>query len=441
MRAPLTWIHKLAFGAGAAGWALGDRLLMTFALYFYSPPANSGLSERLPIAYVLGIALPLWGLISVFGRVIDGLIDPLVASWTDRSTHPFGRRRIFMLAGVLPLAIGTAAVFFPPVDGPSWANVFFVAFALAFYFCAFTLYACPLQALLPDLARTERERMDLSTVQAIAMLVGAAIVMIGAPIMLGALHELSGSSRYATIAVGFASLSFLFMLAPILLIPERKLVESVTPATVPLIASVVATLRAPGMSLYLMGTIALWFGFNTVASGVPYFVTVLMQQPEAYAATVLTATFGVAALCFPLVNLMAKRITKRRTMILGGASLAVVMCLVPLIHDATTGLIVMGLAGFPVAVLMSVPNALLADLAAHQARVTGENREAMFFGTQAFFLKVNLGVSAGLLAAMLNLGKSVANPLGVQLVGPTTAGVLLVTVVCFWRFAEPRSAA
>lgn len=431
-RVPLTIVHKAAFAVGASGWALGDRLLMTYALYFYSPPPDVGLVEKLPIWI-----LPVWGLVSVAGRVVDSVTDPLVASWTDRSTHRFGRRRIFMLWGVVPLALCTALVFFPPIAGPSWGNAVFVAVALAAYFAAFTVYACPFQALLPDLARTDRDRLDLSTFQAIAMLAGAAIVMIGAPLALGASPD---EARFQGVAIGFAALSLVLMCAPIALIPEPKLVDAPTPTSLPLIAAVRATLRSPGMGWYLVATIAFWFGFNTVASGVPYFVTVLMRQPAAYAGTVLTATFVVAAACFPLVNAMGKRIGKRRTLMIGAAALAAVMCAVPLIDGRTSGLVIMGLGGFPIAVLMAVPNALLADLATAEARRSGENREAMFFGAQAFFLKVNLGVSAGVLAALLGLGKSVAQPLGVQAIGPATAGVLLLSIFCYWRFREPASA-
>jgi glycoside/pentoside/hexuronide:cation symporter, GPH family len=433
-RPPLTTVHKAAFACGAAGWALGDRLLMTYALYFYAPPLDEGLLEKLPIWTVLGAAVPVWALISIFGRVVDSVTDPLVASWTDRSAHPFGRRRIFMLWGVLPLAVCTAAVFFPPVAGPSWTNAAFAALALGAYFTAFTIYACPFQALLPDLARTDRDRLDLSTFQAIAMLVGAAIVMIGAPLALGARPD---EPRFQVVAIAFAGVSLLFMLVPIAFIPEPRLVGAAVPTSLPLIASIRATLRAPGMGWYLVGTIAFWFGFNTVASGVPYFVTVLMKEPAAYAGTVLTATFVVAAACFPVVNVLAKRIGKRKTMMLGGAALAAVMCAVPLIDSRLSGIVIMGVGGFPIAVLMAVPNALLADLATSEARRSGENREAMFFGAQAFFLKVNLGVSAGVLAALLGLGKSVAQPLGVQAIGPATAGVLALTVFCFWRFRAP----
>jgi len=420
--------HKAAYALGAAGFVVTDRLLMTWAFFFYSPPGGEGLPERLPEWSLLGV-ITIWGLISVLGRVTDGVLDPIIASRTDRSRHPFGRRRIFMLAGVLPVSIATALLFFPPVAGPSWLNAAFVAVALCIYFATFTVYVCPFQALLPDLCHTERERVSLSTVQGMATLGGAAIVMIGSPLLLGVLG--AGPQAYQTVAVVFAGIAFVLMLAPIVGIPESRLAEPVTHDSAPLLESLQLTFRAPGMMRYLLGNTAFWFGFNIVASGVPFFVTVLMGKEVAFAGIVLTATFAFTGVCFPFVGWLALKIGKGRVMVLGALSMAATMLAVPLIQGPVSGMIILGLGGFPIAVLMAVPKAILAQLTQEERARSGARREAMFYAAEGFVLKINLGLSSAVLAAMLAFGKSVENPLGVQLLGPVTAAILLLSAFAF----------
>ncbi len=433
---PFTLPRRIGWALGATGWAIGDRLLMTWGLFVFAPPMGEDLPQRLPAWSLFGV-LTVWGVINLLARFVDGVTDPLVAAMSDRSTHRWGRRRVFMVAGIVPLTIATGALFFAPTLAPSWGNAVFAAVVLIAYFVAFTIYACPYQALLPDLARTERDRVNLSTLQAALTLVGAAIVMVGSPLLLGALHDVAAVPRYQIMGVTFALIAFLFMLGPIVGVPERELVAAPTPASQPILASVRATLRAPGMGWYLLATISFWFGFNAIASGVPYFVTVLMGREVEFAGTVLTLTFAITGVCFPIVAKLANRIGKRRTMIGGAVGLCLVMVALPLVHDTLTGLIVLGLAGIPIAALMALPNAMLADLAHAEARRTGENGEAMFFGAQAFFMKVNLGASSAVLAALLPLGNSVENPLGVQLIGPATVVTSLVSVFAYWRFREP----
>ena len=81
---------------------------------------------------------------------------------------------------------------------------------------------------------------------------------------------------------------------------------------------------------------------------------------------------------------------------------------------------------------------MISDIANANALRSGERREAMFFGAQGFLQKVNLGVSTGVLAWLLDFGRAVDNPLGVKLAGPVAGVVLLVAAVCFWRYPEQR---
>jgi GPH family glycoside/pentoside/hexuronide:cation symporter len=423
--------HKIAYALGAAGFVITDRLLMTWAFFYYSPPGGAGLPERLPTWSLLGV-ITVWGLISVLGRVVDGVLDPVIAARTDRSRHPFGRRRIYMLAGVVPLAVCTALVFFPPVGAPSWINAAFAAVALCAFFATFTVFVCPFQALLPDLCHTEKARVGLSTVQGVATLAGAAIVMVGSPLLLGVLGD--GPGAYQTVAVAFAGLALLLMLAPIVGIPEGRLSRPVEQDAPGLLESLRSTFAAPGMLRYLVGNVMFWFGFNIVASGVPYMVTVLMGQGVEYSGVVLTATFAFCGVCFPFVGWLALRIGKGRTMVLGALSMAAVMFAVPLIAGPVSGLVIVGLGGFPIAVLMAVPKAILAQLTQEDIARTGHRREAMFYAAEGFVLKLNLGVSSAVLAALLAFGKSADNPLGVQLLGPVTALVLIGSALAFGGF-------
>ena len=62
----------------------------------------------------------------------------------------------------------------------------------------------------------------------------------------------------------------------------------------------------------------------------------------------------------------------------------------------------------------------------------------MFFGAQGFLQKINLGVSTGVLAFLLDQGRSVDNPLGVRLAGPVAAVVLIGAAIAYWRYPEQR---
>lgn len=97
---PLGLKTRLAFGLGSAAEAITLGAVTAFAMVYYNQ--------------VLG--LPAWmaGLALSGALGLDGLTDPLVGSWSDRTRSRWGRRHPFMFAAPLPIALSFLAIFNPP---------------------------------------------------------------------------------------------------------------------------------------------------------------------------------------------------------------------------------------------------------------------------------------------------------------------------------------
>lgn len=430
-RLPLS--KKVLYALGNGGAVLGDTLIANFLLFFYFPPEGRGPDVIPKLLFAL---VPSWLVINLVARAVDSVADPLVAVWSDRSTHPLGRRRVFMLAGAIPLAASTGLLFFPPGEPGSWLNTGFLLVVFCTYFFLFTIYVAPYLALLPELGATPTERLDLSTMLAVTALVGAAMAMVGGPaLLLPKAGETSADVQRMVVAL--SAVSGVLLVLPAMFVKERGGAAGAAQSTLGLKESLKATLGEPSFRVYLVGTILFWFGFNIVRGATPYFVTVLMKEPLAFQGTAFGVVFAVAGVCFPLINLLAKRIGKPRTMMIGSAVLAAGLLAVPLISGQLSGILILGVCGAGVGVLLSVPNAMLADICEKSAEATGERREAMFFGAQGFFLKLNLGLSSGILGLLFALfGNGVERPLGVMLSGPIGAVALGLSIWAFARFPK-----
>ena len=427
------WNHYLAYALGGAGWVMVDRLLLTWALFFYLPPDDHALPQRIPDDALFGI-ITLWGLISLGGRFIDAITDPLIATWSDRSRHPFGRRRIFMALSCIPVCLMCGLVFSPPFAAVSLWNLVYIAVILWAFYVFFTFYNVPYAALLPELGKTDSGCLKLSLWQAAAQLVSSGIVMIGAPLLLLALNSKGPSQSYQITAVIFSTVAGLLMFCPVVAISEPNLCEPpVQNKPLPVVQTLKELWRWKALRWFLLGTVGFWFGLNTVSTCVPYYATVLMGLSETNVSWLLGATFCVSGLCFPLVWVSAKRFGKARLMIGGALALAFLLFGLPWVNSMETGLVVMALAGIPTALVLALPPAILADMAREDRARSGQAREAMIFALLAFLIKVNLGVGAAVTAALLQLGKSAENPIGVQATGPVASIVLVGAAWCFWH--------
>ena len=416
-------LHRaLAYASGAAGYEIVDRIVVGVLMYYYLQPGGKGV--RL-------IDEAVFGAIFLFGRAVDSFADPLVSSWSDKSKSTRGRRAPFILYGGLPLAACTAMLFFPPVRGVSVWNAVHLAVFLGLFFFFFTYYVCPMLALIPELSRTPEDRMNISSFVGLALLLGS---IIGTVFW----EPVKAALGYRGMALAMCGLALLLMLLPVWAVDEKKYCES-RPSSMNLFASLVATFRNRPFVIYLVGNVTFWFGFNIITIGVPYYITVLLKQPESQLMYYMGTVFGVTILAIPILNMVTKRIGKRLTMII---LLFMFAALLPPIYflnapwlpipGTTLGYILLGLIGFPLAGLFIVPNAIVADLTDYDEMLTGERHEAMYFGAQGFTLKVNMGISTFLMTLMFkHFGCSVAEPLGVQLTGPVAGVFALIGAVLF----------
>ncbi len=426
-------LRRFLYNFSTTGWNMIDSILMTFYVAFLLPPKEQiaeGMIQFIPNRRYLGIVTVL-GSIMIFGRIVDAVTDPLVASLSDRSKSPLGRRRTFLLIGALPLAASVILIFFPPVPSASIANGFYLALIFGLYFFFFTVYVGPYLSLIPELGHTNKARINMTTSQAYFSLIGAGMVMIGGPLLVGHfMKTVSPVISYRKMAVIFALTGAVIAYLAVIVVDEKRSSDA-KPSKTPLLESFKKTISSKPFVIYLVSNIALWFLFNIVRSSAIHIGITLLGGNEAFASNMFSILIVSAAICFPIVGMIARKYGKKLTMISGLLSFAVFSVAVSLsgltfVDARVWGLTSIALMGFPVAVLMVIPNVLLSDLCDLDYRITGERREAMYFGVQGFFMKLNLGISTATLAFLYSaFGKDISNPLGVRL-APIVGSVIAV---------------
>jgi len=428
----LPGMNMFLYTFGAIGMSVVDRVMAGWAYYYYAP--TEGLKGVVPLASPLVVS-------SIFflGRFLDTFIDPGVAYYSDKCKSPRGRRMPFMLWGGLPLAVSMALLFFAPVRGMSVWNAVYFAVTLSFFYFMFSFYVCPYLGLLPELGRTPKDRMNLSSLQGFFTLAGTVIAMVGAPMLLAKFNY-----NYRIMAVIMAGVAMVAFYAPVIGVDEKKYCTPAPESHLSIVETILSTLKNKPFVIYLVGNLSFWFGFNIITSCVPYYVTGLLKLKEGDAMKYFAIALSVAFVCIPIVNFMTSRVCKRNIMIF---ALAMFMVLLPSIYffgsknlpidPVMFSYIIIALIGIPLSTLFIVPNAIVADLTDYDEKFTGLRREAIYFGTQGFFLKITLGLSTFLMGLLFKFfGKSLDHPLGIQLTGIVGGVFALTGVIAFLFFPQ-----
>jgi len=418
---------KIIYGTGSGGFSLIDRVLITWLFYYYITSPLEGVEALMP-PFAFGI-------IMFLGRAIDAVADPVIARWSDNHQGKMGRRLPFMLFSGVAYAAVFIALFYPPVAENSPLNSVFLAVMLGLYFTLFTAYVCPYLALLPELARSAKDRVDLATFRAIFMLLGVGIALIGSGILIG-MFSFHGM-------VWIMAILGLIMLYLPMLIKERDYAEA-KPATLGLTEAISTTFKNHAFVIYLIGNVTFWLGFNIITLNLPLYVTILLGGTEDDTSIYFGLAFVVALIFFPVVNILSKRIGLKAVMMFALVAFLVLLPLFYFLGQPMLGLtpevfgyILMGLAGLPLAVIFIVPDAIVAEVSDLEIKLSGQRREAMYFGAQGFILKLAMGLSTVITSALLQFfGSTAAEPLGIQLTGPVSAIFILIGVIVFSRYPE-----
>lgn len=445
----------LVYALSTAGYTIVESLVLTFCTVFYlaiekvdAAQSVVGLNPLVSNRNVAGFITTI-GLVFLFGRVVDGIADPLVASWSDRSKSRWGRRRVFLMTSALPLFVSAVLIFFPPdQDRVSVANGLYLGLCLGAFFFFFTAYVCPYLSLIPELMPTDRERLRTTTVQAACGMLGSAIVLVGAWELIAYLIDsglYQGQARiqrsYQT-GIGVIATIGLLLLMPAVFVIDEYRYGKTTPTVIGLRASLAMTLRNKPFVLYILGNIAFNFAFVVVRTIGAYYVLVLLKGSEQDVARYMLAFFGGSILFFLPVIYLTEKIGKRKVMMMANVAFALFMFSILFLGQwpFDNRIILFGLfayAAFPLAIQQIVANAMLSAVAELDARETGQQRQAMFFGVQGLLQKITIGLAVVVVGALLSTyGKDIGDDMGVRLSGPVSAVVCLAGTYFLYLYPE-----
>ncbi|MGI9327805.1 MAG: MFS transporter [Pseudomonadales bacterium] len=443
----LTFRQRVLFSIGTPGWQITNSVVVTIGIYFYLPPGGAGLPALVSEEIFLGV-LTAYGLARLIGGVVDSLADPFVGHYSDRSQSRFGRRRIFLIAGSVPMTAIPALIFFPPAEPGSFSIFVFLTVMLALYYVFFTVYVGPYLALIPEIAKTESDRVELSRLKAVIsgpMIMAFGVIWLAG---VGLLKDqgMDATSAVQTVVVISCVFSFLCSICPILVVDESTF--SSVRSSLRMREALGKTLSNRPFVTYLLAQIVFILGITMSGPAVPYFARVILGRDEGFAALLSLVMLPGIILGFILIDRIVARIGTKRTLIgtvfLLGVPMFPYVFLTPSAPgepgDLLNLVVVVGLSivkGFPIAGLMILPTVILGQLIDLDAAKTGANRAAMYYGVQGLFTKWAYAAAAAILSYLLSAyGRSAEEPLGVLLIGPVAGTFCVIAALLYSLYPE-----
>lgn len=388
-------------GSVRRGYALGSVATGTFGTV-------PGLLLLPYLTDTLGIAAAVAAFIVFLPKAWDVILNPIAGRISDRTSSPRGRRRPFLLWGGLTLAAFFSLLFAGPTESALIGGIYVVVLFLA---CAtaYAFFQVPYVAMPAEMTLDYRERTSLMTWRVAILAVAILISGATAPILVNAYGGEPSVAGYRTMGVFVAVVLVAGVLGAYFGTAKAPEHASQTPA-----GSLRDQLRlvagAHDFRILLATFVIQALGIGAMLAGVAYVAKDLLGNPGA--ATILFVSFvGPALLVTPLWERFAvtrgKRagyVTASWFLIAGGFGLFFAHSGAAIAVYIAAALVGIGYAGAQV-----FPMAMLPDVAAHDAKKTGQNRIGVFTGVWTAGETLGLAVGPGLFALILAVGGYVSS--------------------------------
>jgi GPH family glycoside/pentoside/hexuronide:cation symporter len=402
----MKWTTKLIYGVGDVGNAVANSAIQFFLMIFYTDAAL--------------VAPALASSALLVGKIWDAINDPLFGWISDRTTSRFGKRRVYMIFGALPLAVAVALLWFVPAGlSDTWVFVW-IAFTFMLFDTIWTLTNVPYYALTAELTDDYDERASLT---AFRMVLGVPAYIVGAaltPLIVG---------LFATKRVGYGWVGLIYgVLAAVALwvaaagLRERKKVSE-SKAETPAMQTFLATFRnRPFVQLivaYMVASVA----FALVKTLLAYFLTYQLGMEDQVPVVMLLLLLFVALFLFPwktVSDRWNKGPAYAAGLAIGGLAVAATF-LLP--HEPTRWVYLIAVvAGIGFSAQWVFPWAMVPDVVEYDRLATGEHRGGMYYGVWGLATKISeaLGIAASgwvlqLFGYVPNVAQTARTLLGIRL--------------------------
>ena len=432
-------IHKKGQMALYAVSGMGVNMLnLMFGSYLCSALLVGGFGEAAVKNQTFAqkdlIIAAVWAVFVLVSKIIDGIIDIPMASFSDGLKTRWGRRRPALMIGFLPMvAAYLLFLIIPDPTGASVLNTIYYGVLLCIFYAFYTLTMVTYYATFTEIVDTMEQRNFISNVKSICDI---AYFILGYVVVRAMLN----SMNIRTVALIVLPLS-LTMMIPMFMIKEpSNKGEAKSSEQVPgLVRSLSCTVKNKPFVLWMVVYSFMTFGVQLFLSGInEYFSFVGMSM-----ILVMASSFAPVPLTLILFNKIQKKHSfgfAFRYVLLTYSFGMLMLFLTGLMEAGTLKTVLSVVSGlicsFSVGAFFSVAYSVPSELAAEEEKKTGVKNSAMYFAVQGLFAGIATGIATGVVLTALK-GSEASHSTAMTFMTLIAAGGTLVSFLM--TFILPKS--
>lgn len=392
---------KLGYGVGDLG---GNMLFTIIAFWLMNYLTDT-----------VGLAAGLAGVALMVGKILDGVVDPAIGYFSDRTVTRWGRRRPYIFIGGIATFLAMVLMFTNPKITDQTLLCIWAVTAYCLLCLAGSIINIPYSALTPELTFDYHERTSLNGYRMTFAVIGT---FIGAGSLLPLLELFKDKSTgfmalgafYGLIIMGVSLITFFSIREPAPVGADPKTVSGTSSQTGGLKSYALAFQNIPYLLIlfpWVCNMVA-----TTMMSGmmVYYFKYIYLAEESSNMAMIML--LGSTMIFIPVWVGLSRIIGKKYCYSLGLALIALVGIAIFLFGHQwgiNFAFACMVIAGMGLATTYVIPWSIVPDTVEYDYTKTGERREGIYYGIWTFASQLGQALAALIMGSILELFHYVKN--------------------------------
>ncbi len=344
----------------------------------------------------------IWAVLVMVAKVLDGVIDLPLATFTDSLKTKWGRRRPALVIGLVPLVISYVLFLLPISNNESLANTIWFAVLLCIFYAFYTLTMLTFYATFSEVTETEDDMVFLSNVKSVCDVVYFILGFALLPIFVNI------GMNIRIVALIFLPL-VLFMLIPLFLLKEKptNVDGNLEVRTLKLKTSLTESFKNKKFVYWMFTISVMTIGTQLYLGGINEF----FSNTGLDMTTVMASAFAPVPFTIILYNKIVKKwglgVGYRYSLIIFSIGM-IIMFLCNLFSQNLNGLhltLIAILGGIFVSFAIGSFFSITYTVPSHLAQLEQENKKisisSMYFAVQGLFEGVASGIATGLILVTL----------------------------------------